>query len=278
MFLRESPTDYLRRRRARLPGLADPSGGEAWNPSLVRALHAALQPLFHGYFRTEVRGAEHLGDGPMLLVGVHGGGIISPDLLLLGKAFYERYDFSRPLYGLAHRLLFWVPYWSRFLAAIGAVEGTRENAVRVLRDGGALAVFPGGEYDVARAFRRRRQVDFHGRTGFVRVALAAGVPIVPVGTVGGQATWIILREGAGLARWTGAERLFGLHRLPLAIDLPWGLSLGYVPFWPLPARLAVAFGAPMQFRPSRAERDHPGYLAHVRDTVEAEVARLTTSL
>lgn len=274
---RGSPTAYFREHR-RLPGLADPSDPAAWNPLLVRAIAMALKPAFRAYFRAEVRGAENLRDGPMLLVGVHGGSIVAPDLLLTGSAFYERFDFERPLYGLAHRLFFWIPGVSQFLAAIGGIEGSRENAVRVLRSGEAIMVFPGGEYDVARSFRRRREVDFHGRTGFVHVALEAGVPIVPFGTVGGQGTWIVLTEGERLARITQMHRLFGLHRLPLAIDLPWGLTLGYWPFLPFPAHLGVAFGKPIRLTPSARERNDPGYRAQVRDTVEAEVRQLTDSL
>lgn len=274
---RGSPTEYFREHR-RLPGLADPSDPSAWNPLLVRAIVAALKPAFRAYFRAEVRGTENLTDGPMLMVGVHGGSIVSPDLLLTGKAFYEHFDFRRPLYGLAHRMFFWVPGVSQFLAAIGGVEGSRANAQRILRNGDALMVFPGGEYDVARSFGRRREVDFHGRTGFVRVALAAGVPMVPFGTVGGQATWIVLTEGERLAKITQMQRIFGLHRLPVALDIPWGLTLGYWPFLPLPAHLGVAFGAPMRFTASRRERDDPAYVAQVRDQVEAEVRRLTESL
>lgn len=274
---RSSPTEYFREHR-RLPGLADPSDLSAWNPLLVRAITLALAPAFKTYFRAEVRGTEHLLDGPMLLVGVHGGSIVSPDLLLTGKAFYERFDFRRPLYGLAHRLFFWVPGVSQFLAAIGGIEGSRENAVRILRNGDAVMVFPGGEYDVARSFRRRCEVDFHGRTGFVRVALEANVPVIPFGTVGGQGTWIVLTEGKRLVRLSQLHRIFGIHRLPVSIDVPWGLTVGYWPFLPLPAHLGVSFGEPMRFYPSAREREDPEYRAYVRDSIEAEVRRLTNSL
>lgn len=274
---RGSPTEYLRDHR-RWPGLADPSDLAAWNPLLVRAISLALAPAFKTYFRAEVRGTEHLPAGPMLLVGVHGGSIVSPDLLLTGRAFYEHFDYTRPLYGMAHRMFFWVPGVSQFMTAIGGIEGSRANAVRVLRNGDALMVFPGGEFDVARSFRRRREVDFHGRTGFVHVALEAQVPVIPFGTVGGQGTWIVLTEGKRLARLTQMSRIFGLHRLPVSLDVPWGLTIGYWPFVPLPARLGVSFGEPMVFYPSAREREDPEYRAYVRDRVEAEVRRLTQSL
>ncbi len=40
-------------------------------------------------------------------------------------------------------------------------------------------MFPGGDYDAYRPTAEANTIDFNGRTGYVRTALAAGVPIVP---------------------------------------------------------------------------------------------------
>ena len=59
----------------------------------------------------------------------------------------------------------------------GAADSAFEAAVPVLRDGGVVAVFPEGT----------RSPDgrlYRGRTGTVRLARSAGVPVVPVGITG----------------------------------------------------------------------------------------------
>ena len=74
-------------------------------------------------------------------------------------------------------------------------------------------VFPGGDHDAYRPTRQSAVVDFAGRTGYVRSALEAGVPIVPVVSIGGQESQLYLARGerspdasacsSGCARSTG---------------------------------------------------------------------------
>jgi 1-acyl-sn-glycerol-3-phosphate acyltransferase len=55
-----------------------------------------------------------------------------------------------------------------------------------------------------------------GRTGFVKQAIRSGVPIVPVGTVGGHDTLFVVSAGNRLA--TALDRVAGLRsRLPAKI-------------------------------------------------------------
>ena len=256
----------------------DPDSLENFSPLLARAMNAAFTPAFNTYFRSFVLGSKNIPSDPALFVGVHGGGIISPDLVLAGLAFHRKFNFERPIFGLAHRMLFYVPVWNRFLMGIGGIAGTRENALKVLRNGHALIVYPGGEYDVARTFARRNAVNFEGRVGFVRVALEAGVPIVPVGAIGGQGTWFVVTENRGLASRLHTRNWLDVKTLPITVCLPWGLTFSYVPFLPLPARIAVAYGAPMHFKPSEGEKKDPRYHAWVRDTVQAAVRGLVDEL
>lgn len=254
----------------------DPNSLENWNPSFIRAFYTAVRPILNGYFRAFTLGMQNIPEGPVLFVGVHGGGLISPDVVLAGSAFYRHTGFTRPMFGLAHRMLFNIPGLNRFLMAIGAIEGNRDNALRALQQGHAVMVFPGGEYDVARPFARRNRVDFHGRTGFVRVALEAGVPIVPIGAIGGQGTFFVLTDGQVFAERLHLKAWLDTRTLPLTLSLPWGLMLSWIPFVPLPSRVAVAFGEPMQF--SRGRKEDQDYLAlaswRVQDRVQALVNEL----
>ena len=52
-----------------------------------------------------------------------------------------------------------------------------------------------------------------------------GAPIVPVVSIGGHETLIVLTEGRRLAEVTGLGKL-GIERVPVSITFPWGLTLG----------------------------------------------------
>ena len=63
-----------------------------------------------------------------------------------------------------------------------------------------MLVFPGGDYDSYRPTFTQNDVDFDGRTGYVRTALEAGVPLVPTVSIGGQETQLFLTRGNWLAK------------------------------------------------------------------------------
>jgi 1-acyl-sn-glycerol-3-phosphate acyltransferase len=256
----------------------DPGDASRWDPRVIKLLFKSIHPVLLTYFRGFATGMSNIPDGRALYVSVHGGGLMSPDLLLEGAAFYRHTNFTRPIYGLAHRILFYIPEWNKFLMAIGGVEGTRENAIRLLRDDQAVIVYPGGEYEMSRTFRNRNEVRFSGRTGFVKAALEAEAPIVPVGAIGGHGIYVVLTEGKGIAKKLNLKKWFDVSTLPVTISLPWGLSLSWIPCFPLPARLGVSFGKPMFFKPSAGEKNDPHYHAYVRDSVQAAVRTLVQEL
>ena len=110
----------------------------------------------------------------------------------------------------------------------------------MLQRGDALLVYPGGDYEVHRPLWERNRIDFNGRRGFVRQALEAGVPIVPVVSVGGQETSIFLSRGEGLARLLQLDRLLRLKVLPISLALPWGVNVGdFLGHVPLPAKIVT---------------------------------------
>jgi 1-acyl-sn-glycerol-3-phosphate acyltransferase len=83
-------------------------------------------------------------------------------------------------------------------------------------------------------------VDFGGRRGFIRLAKANGVPLVPVVAIGGQETALFLSRGEGIARLLGLDRMFRLKVLPVSLALPWGLNVGdMLGHIPLPAKITI---------------------------------------
>jgi len=201
------------------------------------------------YFRGEVRGLGNIPEkGPVLMVGNHSGGNITPDTAVFTLAFCAYFGVERAFYQLAHNLVLSMPGLS-FLRKFGTVAASHENARKALESGAALLVYPGGDYEVHRPFWERNRVDFDGRKGFIRLALDQDVPIVPVVSVGGQETALFLTRGEGLSKALGLDRLLRLKVLPISIALPWivnvGDMLGHIP---LPAKITVEALPPIHLR------------------------------
>jgi 1-acyl-sn-glycerol-3-phosphate acyltransferase len=192
------------------------------------------------WFRGEVRNLGHIPDDrAVLMVGNHSGGNMTPDTIVLQTAFSTYFGVERAFYQLAHNLVIASPY-GQLLRRWGTVSASHENARKALDSGAALLVYPGGDWEVHRSVRERFRVDFNGRRGFIRLALDAGVPIVPVVAIGGQETSLFITRGAGLARGLGLDRLFRLKVLPVSIAPPWGLNVGdFLGHIPLPAKITI---------------------------------------
>jgi 1-acyl-sn-glycerol-3-phosphate acyltransferase len=138
------------------------------------------------WYRGEVRGLGNVpDDGPVLLVGNHSGGNMTPDTLVFTLAFATYFGVERAFYQLAHNLVLSMPGLGS-LRKFGTVAASPSNAAKALDAGAALLVYPGGDYEVHRPIWERNRVDFDGRKGFIRLALERDVPIVPVVSIGGQ--------------------------------------------------------------------------------------------
>jgi 1-acyl-sn-glycerol-3-phosphate acyltransferase len=201
------------------------------------------------YFRGEVRGLGNIPEtGPVLLVGNHSGGNLTPDTTVFTLAFYAYFGVERAFYQLAHNLVLSLPGLGA-LRKYGTVAASPENARTALESGAALLVYPGGDYEVHRPSWERHKVDFDGRKGFIRLALEQDVPIVPVVSAGGQETALFLTRGEGLARALGLDRAFRLKVLPISLALPWGLNVGdMLGHIPLPAKITVEALPPIHLR------------------------------
>ncbi|HKG16946.1 MAG TPA: lysophospholipid acyltransferase family protein [Solirubrobacteraceae bacterium] len=210
------------------------------DPDYIRETLPRQWLLSSLYFRAEVRGLGNIPEtGPVLLVGNHSGGNLTPDTIVFTLAFCAYFGVERPFYQLAHNLVLSMPGLS-FLRKFGTVAASPENAQTALDSGAALLVYPGGDHEVHRPSWEGHRVDFDGRKGFIRLALERDVPIVPVVAVGGQETALFLSRGRGLARSLRLDRLFRLKVLPISLALPWGLNLGdMLGHIPLPAKITV---------------------------------------
>jgi 1-acyl-sn-glycerol-3-phosphate acyltransferase len=134
-------------------------------------------PVLHGLYRLETRGVERLPkEGGFVLAANH---TSSFDPWPLGLPLWPRHQ----LFFMAKVELF-NPILGPLLRAGGAFPVRRgesdlnsiETAVGICRRGGIVAMFPEG---TRRAKGLRKKFEHRPRTGSARIALAAGVPLVP---------------------------------------------------------------------------------------------------
>ncbi|HEY6645966.1 MAG TPA: 1-acyl-sn-glycerol-3-phosphate acyltransferase [Mycobacterium sp.] len=208
-----------------------------WDPELTKRVIGVLRPIAKRYFRSEIRDLGRIPVGGALLVSNHSGGSTTTDLPTFAVDFYDRFGYDRPLYTLSHDILSVGP--AKFLQQLGFIPASRDNAARALASDAAVMVFPGGDYDATRPTLAQNVIDFNGRTGYVRTAIDAGVPIVPVVSIGGQETQFFLTRGTWLAKRMGLiKRLTRSEIVPIAVGFPFGLTLGGVNL-PLPSKIVT---------------------------------------
>lgn len=252
----------------------DETETEKWDPHFTQSMIDRVRPIMKTWFRSEVRGLERLPLGGALVVSNHSGGAFAVDVPLFASDFYDRYGYDRPVYTLSHDILFQAPI-ATALIRLGFIRAARDNAAAALRSGGLVIVFPGGDYDCYRPTLSANKIDFAGRTGYVRAAIEAGVPIVPMVSIGAQENQLYLTRGGWLAKRLGLKRLLRTSLFPISFGVPFGLSV-LLPFnLPLPTKIVTEVLEPIDItaafgtKPAIDEVD-----AHVRSVMQTALDRL----
>ena len=143
---------------------------------------AALSwPVLYGLYRLDARGRENIPAGGCVLACNH---VSSFDPWPLGLPLWPR----RFLRFMAKSELYWFPL-SKLIDAAGAFPVRRgqhdteaiETAVRLAREGNVIAMFPEGTRRTKGLVKR---FEARPRSGAARIALEAGVPLVPAAVKG----------------------------------------------------------------------------------------------
>jgi 1-acyl-sn-glycerol-3-phosphate acyltransferase len=216
----------------------EPSEITKWDPGLTERVMGLIRPLIKGYHRAEVRGLESFPPGGTLVVSNHSGGLFALDVPVFATGFYEKFGYDRPVFTLSHDVIFTGPT-AGFFVKTGFIRANHENADEALRSGGVVVVFPGGDYDVYRPTLSENKIDFDGRTGYVKAALNAGVPIVPAVGIGGQETQLYLSRGEWLAKTLRLDKLMRSKILPISFGFPFGLAAVLPVNVPLPTKIVM---------------------------------------
>ena len=204
-------------------GALDAYGKDA---TLVDELRPVLDFLYGRYWRVETEGAEHVPSGPCILVANHSGAVPYDGLVLHLALARARPELPESRWLLEDQV-FHAPVVGTLFNRLGAVRASPENALRLLDEGRPVLVFPEGFQGLSKPFAQRYQLKRFGRGGFVKLALRARVPVVPVSVIGGEESSPLLARLPGEA--------LGLPYVPVS-------PLGPLP---LPAKWRVRFGAPL---------------------------------
>ncbi len=229
--------------------------------------------LVDHWFRMEFDGWENVPDPPALLVGIHSGAPFVWDAWTVGVQWWRRFGQDRTLHGTAHDALMAMPVIGRYFRAMGVLPAAPDSMATALAEGHDVAVWPGGEVDSLRPWNERDVANLAGRKGYVRMAISAGVPIVPIATVGGADAMPVLIRGDRLSRTLRLDKLLRLKVFPLAVSLPWGIAPAALPQVPLPAKIRTRLmpAIEVDHDPARAEDDD--YVEQIHRQVQDSIQR-----
>lgn len=236
----EPPRSNLPDLRALLPASDEERALDDWGRSerFVSLVEPALNFYYRYWFRVETEGIENIpSEGGALLVSNHSGAL-PPDAPMIMQAIRNEHSTPRPLYMLGEHWFKGYPGVGMISNKLGLVAAHRENAQRLLYDEGRLAiVFPEGQKGSRKLYWQRYRLRRFGRGGFVRTAIRARAPIVPIALVGGEEAMPIF------AHLRFMQRISGLIYFPLNHAFPhFGLAAGLMY---MPAKFKVRFLEPV---------------------------------
>jgi len=214
------------------------------SPLWMRRVLMPFALLYRYYFRVEVSDIDRLPEGRVLVIANHAGQLPF-DAAMLGLALLMEAQPPRIARSMGE---YWIPQlpWVSVLAArVGALVGTPQNCIHMLKNGECVLAFPEGVRGMNKLFSQRYQLQPFG-TGFMRLALETATPIVPVAIVGSE------EQQPSFANLEGLARVFGAPALPITATFPW---LGPLGLLPLPVKYRIYFGEPQRFEGEASDED-----------------------
>jgi 1-acyl-sn-glycerol-3-phosphate acyltransferase len=254
-----------------LTGLIAPPDPERqvddWGRSerVYQLMEPVLNFYYRYWFRVEVEGIEHIPTAGGALVASNHSGALPPDAPMIMQAIRNEHPNPRPLYMLGEHWFKGYPGVGMLANKIGLVAAHPANAHRLLHDEGRLVlVFPEGQKGTRKLFWQRYKLRRFGRGGFVKTAIRAGVPIVPVAVMGAEEAMPIFAHVPFL------QRLTGLIYFPINHAFPhFGLLAGAMY---LPAKFRIRFLEPVRFeRYGPDAADDVAFVQQVADDIRARI-------
>lgn len=221
--------------------------------------------LYFDYFRVDTTGLEHVPmDGAAVLAANHGGAAVPYDAMMLQMAVTNEAPLPRRVRVVGTEIFNMIPTYSHLYRKSGAAYAAKEDAMWVLEHGHLLGVFPEGVQGFQKSGSDAYRLKRFGRGGFVKLAMRAGAPIVPVAIMGS--------EDVHPALFT-SKRLAQLVRMVFPQQRVEEMAVWLNPI-PLPVRWRIRFLEPIEVGPAK---DRPDRLT-VLEISEAVRSRVQAAL
>ncbi len=235
---------------------APPLDREAYERMLQMV--AVMRP----WFEPTIEGVEHIpAEDGALFVTNHGH--FGMDLPLLLSLILDAT--GRPVRSLGDRVVFATPIARDLAQNMGAIEGEPGTTVELLKDDQLVLVYPGGAREALGDYEQAYKLQWDRSRGFVRTALRAQKPIIPIAGLGNEELYVQLvsqrqvREsgiGRFVSKLLGEKYVFPLY-----------MGLGPIPF---PAELHYIVGKPIHLPHGPEAADDPAIVAKLhREVTEA---------
>jgi len=223
------------------------------------------------YHRVEFHGMENIpATGGALIVGNHGPfGMDAPFVI---KHVYEERG-PRSSY-LADRAVFQIPFYRLYATTMGILEGEPKQAVEMLQAGSLVSVYPGGLRETVKPPEQKYQVRpfWQKALGFVRVALRAQVPIIPIACVGVDDIVFQLRTAEQM-KDSFFSRQWQKKMNNDKYTTPLWMGLGPLPL-PVPVKLTYYVGWPIHLGYGPEAADNEAVLRSLQGRVVGELEEM----
>jgi len=194
-------------RAARVRARYEQMGGDpfGFDPDFTKYT-AMVAAVFHRlYFRTTVHGIHNIPEGRALLISNHSGQL-PIDGMMIGMAMLMDAEPPRMVRAMVEKWVQTLPFVSMLFNRTGQVVGVPENCARLLEQEELILAFPEGTRGISKPFTRRYQLEEFG-LGFMRLAMEARAPIIPVAVIGAEEQFINVGNLDWLAKALGVPVL-----------------------------------------------------------------------
>ncbi|MBS1985678.1 MAG: acyltransferase family protein [Bdellovibrionales bacterium] len=240
------------------------AGFDDWgfHPETFKRALPLAKFLYRDYFKAEVSGIENMPTGRVLVVANHGGQLPFDGMLILTALALDAHP-ARIARGMVERWFPSLPFISTLFIRCGLMVGDHRNCRDLLERDECVLAFPEGVRGSGKPFAKRYQLQRFG-TGFMRLALETGAPIVPVAVIGSEEMYPSIFDFKFLAK------LFKFPYFPVTPTFPLLGPLGAIP---LPTRVSLRFGTPLKFDldPDASDEEVEELIKQVKTALSREI-------
>ena len=242
--------------RERYLKIKDPWGLDV---DLLEQSFNKLLPFYRDFCKVRVFGSERVEDRPYIVVSNHSGQLPFDGALLL-MSFLKELERPKLLRGMAERYLMKLPFLGELSCKMGTVLGDRKNCLYLLDKGESILAFPEGVRGISKSTPNFYQLQ-NFSAGFMRMALAAEVPILPVAIVGAEEFYPQVLQLPKIAK------MLKMPAFPLSPSMLMGML-------PMPTPVDIHIGKPW-FPPSKGrKRVKEDELLSLVDNIQLDVNHL----